>query len=129
MFGYAFLAAIEAIFIKYTLEIMSPIALYTIRIGILSFLFLVFAKPDLSKFKKKSWPLMILISIVVPIELMTLYTAIDRLGLVVANLIFLIGPVLILSISKFLFKENVTVKRALSNIVILICIAVAILIS
>ncbi len=129
MLGFVILMAIESNLVKPLLEVVSPVALYTIRIGILSILFFIFTKTDLRKTNKVSIWQTFLIAIAVAIEYPAYYFAIQKLGVVETSLIMLLAPVLILFSSKLIFKEKLTIKKAVSSIVILICIATAIIIS
>lgn len=129
MLGFVLLIAIESIFVKYTLEVMSPIALYTLRIGILSVIFLLVIQPNIKKISKKAWGRMGLISLIVPIEYVSFYSAIEKIGIVRTSLIFLLAPVLILIGSRLFFGEKMSIKKIVTNIVIIICVAASIIIS
>ncbi len=128
MIGFVALFAIESNLIKYILDILNPVALYTIRIGILSSLFLLFLRPKLREMKGKVVGLTFLNGAIVALEYIFSYTAVREIGVIATNLIFLIAPVMILLISNFIFKEKMGLKKAISDTLILICIAVAILI-
>lgn len=129
MLGFVLLFAVEANLVKPLLEVFSPVALYTIRIGILSAMFLLLTKPNLKKVKKDSFWQVLLIALIVAVEYSAFYYAISSVGIVVTSLIMLLAPVLILISSRFLFKEKMTIKKAISSAIILACIVVAILIS
>ncbi len=129
MLGFVILIAIEANLLKPLLEVVSPMLLYTARIGTLATLFLFVSKPSLEKVKEEAIWQTAIVSLVVAVELSAYYYAIKTLGVVETSLILLLAPVAILFSSKYLFKEKLTLKKSLSSAVILACIAVAILIS
>ncbi|MDD3481216.1 MAG: DMT family transporter [Patescibacteria group bacterium] len=126
--GFAILIAIEQNLAKYMLEVFSPVAFYTIRIGFMSTLFLLFVRPSLKKVDLKLSGHVFLNGTIIAIEYVLSYIAIKEIGLVTTSLIMLLAPVLILIISNFLFEEKTTLKKAIADAVILICIATAILI-
>lgn len=129
MLGFVVLISIESNLVKTLLEVFSPVALYTIRIGILATLFLLFVKPNLKKVTPVSFWQTLLVAVVVAVEYWSYYYAIHAIGVVKTSLVMLLAPVLILISSKILFKERFTLKKAIASFVILICIGVAIIIS
>lgn len=129
MLGFVILVSIEANLLKPLLEVVPPILLYTTRIGILATLFLTFTRPNLKKVTKASFWQTMIVALVVAIELPAYYYAIKQVGVVETSLIMLLGPVLILFVSKFFFKEKMTPKKIISSAIILACVATAIIIS
>jgi drug/metabolite transporter (DMT)-like permease len=128
MLGFVILISIESNLVKPLLDVVTPIALYTLRIGVLATLFLLFTKPDLKKVNKDSFFQTALIAFIVAVEYPCYYYAIQKFGVVETSLIMLLAPVLILFSSKILFKEKLTFKKTISSAIIIACIAMAILI-
>lgn len=128
MLGFVFLMSVESLLAKYILEVFSPVAFYTIRIGILTFFLSLFLRPNLKNFGKKRLRSVFLLSFLITAEMIAWYIAISQIGIVKTSLIFLLGPVLTLLASKFHLKEKITLKAALSDAVIVICIAASILV-
>lgn len=123
-----FLFAIDSIIAKYLLEVLSPIAFYTLRIGLLSLLFIITIRPNLKVFGKKRTTSIFLISVLTAVEVLAYYFAIDSIGIVKTSLIFLLGPVLVLFSSRFYLKEKIKLKAAIADFIILLCVAASIFI-
>jgi drug/metabolite transporter (DMT)-like permease len=126
--AFALLIATETTLVKYMLEVFSPVGFYTIRIGILSVLFLVALRPNLRKVEPKVSLQLVFNGAIIAIEYILIYVAIGQIGLVNTSLIFLLSPVLILFISNIIFKEKMGKKKAIADAIILACIAAAIII-
>lgn len=123
MLGYVICFAAEAIFIKIALGAINPIALYIIRVGILTTLLLIYFKPNLKVFGEKRTASTVLVAFAVLIEFFSRYAAIGQIGIVKSSLIFLLGPVLILLGSRFYLKEKFTPKMVIADAIIVICIS------
>lgn len=125
MLGHVVFIAIEALFIKEVLLVMSPVALYTFRIGVLAVLIMILLRKPLNRIKKNQYVTLSLISVIIAVEYIAKYYAIGSIGIVKSNLIFLLGPVIILFLSKFLLKEKIGTKKAVADAVIVVCVACA----
>lgn len=121
-----FLSAIDSVLAKYLLEAMSPVALYTIRCGFLSFLLISTLKPNLSVFGKKRVLSIAGVSLVITLEVFGYYYAIHSIGIVKTSLIFLLGPVLVLLASRFYLKEEIKPRAAIADAVIILCVLASI---
>lgn len=121
-----FLSAFDSIFAKHLLEVLSPVALYTIRCGILSLLLVATLKPNMKVFGKKRILSIAGVSFVITLEVFGYYQAIHSIGIVKTSLIFLLAPVLVLLASRFYLKEKIKLKAVIADIVIVLCIAASI---
>lgn len=126
MVAAIFLIAIDSIFAKYLLEVMSSVALYTIRCGFLSFLLLSTLRPNLRVFGKKRVLSIAGVAFVITIETFGYYYAIHSIGIVKTSLIFLLAPVLALLASKFYLREEIKPKAAIADVVIILCVLASI---
>ena len=122
MLGYVICSATEGIFIKLTLGPINPVALYVLRVGVITALLLSYFRPNLRVFGEQRIFSLFSIAAIVLIEFSSRYAAIEKIGIVQSSLIFLLGPVLVLLASRFYLKEKFTLKMALADIVILLCI-------
>jgi drug/metabolite transporter (DMT)-like permease len=128
MLGFVFFVSAEALLAKAILEVFSPVAYYTFRVGIASLLLAVFLRPNLKTLGKKRIKSTALMSLFITVEYIAFFIAIDQIGIVKTSLIFLLGPVLTLLASKFHLKEKITPKAALADSVIVVCIIISILV-
>ncbi|MBW6431925.1 EamA family transporter [Patescibacteria group bacterium] len=129
MMGFVFFVSAEALLAKSVLEVFSPVAYYTFRVGIASVLLALFIRPNLKGFGKKRTKSTALVSLFITVEYIAFFIAIDQIGIVKTSLIFLLGPVLTLLASRFHLKEKITMKAAFSDTIIVFCILASILVS
>ncbi len=127
LMGFVVLYAIEALFVKKLLEVFSPVALYGFRTAVLAIIMIAFLRPAFKKIKKKSLFHIAIVGLVVSVQYIALYYAIDNLGLVMTALVFLSAPILIIVSSSIFLKEKISIKKNIASVVILLCIAVAII--
>lgn len=123
MLGNVFLMGGEAQLVKILLEVVSPVALYFFRTGILAVFFLLFLKPKLTCLTKGQVFQVAIIGLVTAIEYIARFYAISQIGIVQSSLIFLLGPVIILLSSRLLLKEKITVQKVIADIIIIMCVA------
>lgn len=129
MLGFVLVISIQALFAKALLEVFSPVAFYTIRVGILTFLFALFLRPNLKVFGKKRTSAVFWLSLLITAQMLSWFFAIEQIGIVQSSLIFLLGPVLTLVASRFYLKEKISKKAIIANTVIVICVVASILVS
>lgn len=123
MLGFVICFAAEGIFIKLTLPAINPVALYVLRVGVITALLLGYFRPNLKVFGEKRVLSLFAIAVVVLLEFFSRYAAIDKLGIVESSLIFLLGPVLVLLGSRFYLKEKYTPATIVANVIIVTCVA------
>ncbi|NTU69447.1 DMT family transporter [bacterium] len=128
MLGFALLTSIEGVFIKILLEVFSPIALYSLRIGFLSLLLFVFMRPNFKKVGKKNNILIFGSAFLTVVNFVFYYYAISNIGIIKSSLIMILAPVMVLILSRLMLKENLTLKKAMADTVIVSCAIVAVFI-
>lgn len=126
MLGFATLFAVETLFLKKLLEVYSPIALYSVRTGVLALLFFIFLKPNLKKLDPKKIGIIFLDAVSVSLQYIALYFAYSKIGLIRTSLIVTLGPVLIFVFSYIFLKEKIVIKKILADVVILACVVVSV---
>jgi drug/metabolite transporter (DMT)-like permease len=126
--GFIFLISIENLLVKIILPVISPVTLYGLRVAILSILFFLFLRPKVKGVRRNQYLEMFIIGSFTAIEYIFHYYAIGYIGIVQTALISLLGPVLILFFSKFFLKEKLTLKKALADAIIILCVAAVYLI-
>lgn len=123
MMGFVVLIAIESSLVKELLNVFSPAALYSLRTGVVAVFLMIFLSPNLSKLRKAQVLKVSANSILTVINYVFAYYAISKIGVVKSSLIFLLGPILVLLFSKLWLKENLTFKKVLADLVIIMCVA------
>lgn len=126
MLGFAFLFAVETLFLKGLLTVYSPVALYAFRTGILAFLFFIFFKPKIKGIEGRKIRSIFFDAISVSLQYVTLYFAYSRIGIVRTSLIVTLGPFLIFVFSFIFLKEKIVVKKLLADAVILACVVASV---
>lgn len=128
MLGFAFLFAVETLFLKQLLLVYSPLALYAIRTGILSLLFFIFLRPKLKRLNRFNVFSIFGTAFVVSVQYVALYFAISKIGLVRTSLISMVGPFLVFVFSMIFLKERMVAKQIVADIIILACVAASALV-
>lgn len=123
------LIGLESSLVKFMTEVVDPLMLYTIRIGVLSIALSLLLRPNLKKIGKKRIKSISFVSIIIAIEMLLTFYAISSVGVVKTSLIVLLGPVLVLLGSKFYLGDTIKFKAAIADTVIVLCILSAILLS
>jgi drug/metabolite transporter (DMT)-like permease len=119
---YVLLVSFQAQFAKVLLEVMTPVALYTFRNGVLAALYWVTLRPKVSSITFVVKRNLVIDGVITFVALICHFYAILYLGIVETTLIFLLAPVLTLGFSKYYLKENFTLKKAIADTIILGCI-------
>lgn len=128
MLGFAFLFAVETLFLKKLLLVYSPLALYVFRTGILSLLFFIFLRPKLKKLNKLNVASIFGTALIVSIQYVALYFAIANIGLVRTALMWALSPFLVFVFSMAFLKEKMLPKQIAADIVILACVVASALV-
>lgn len=123
LIGFVALISIEAQLVKVVLEVLSPVALYSIRVGILSIIFWLLLKPRINKGNRKEVISILPLGIITFAEYIARFYSIIYFGIVQTSLFLLLSPVITLLFSKLLLKENLTLKKAIADMIIIICVA------
>ncbi|MEI8143133.1 MAG: EamA family transporter [Candidatus Berkelbacteria bacterium] len=105
------LMSLEAIFIKISLDIMSPVTLYFIRTFIVAIVFLVMYRPNFTKIVPATTLLVLFTSALAVVSMVLKFYGFKELGIVETTIILLLGPLLVQLYSFFLTKEKSLSKR------------------
>jgi drug/metabolite transporter (DMT)-like permease len=119
------LMAIEAIFNKIMLQVMSPVALYMVRTFFIFIVMWTFLRPSFETVKLKSGLSMFGTAALAVAQMVLYYTAIASEGLVYTTLVFILSPVLVYIFSMVIYKEKLKLRTAISFAIILACIIFA----
>ena len=117
-----FLMAVEAILVKPLLEIVSPVALYAMRTGLIAVVLFVYWQPRLSDVPFFVWVQLAINAVFGISQMILTWIAIGSLGIVVTELALLIKPMLLLLISLYLFREKWKGRQVFAFAIILTCI-------
>lgn len=128
MIAILFMAA-ESQMRKILLDWYSPVSLYFVRTGILTFLFILIWHPKVINLEKPVWWHAAISGLVGSTEMILVFYGYQRIGIVMTTLILMLGPILIYSFDLFYLKEKVRPKTIAAAFVILLSIVYASLIA
>lgn len=117
--------SIELIVIRLLLDVMSPVALYAIRTGIIAILFFLYYKPRIFQVAKMNHLLIFINAIIASIQMITKFYGFETLGVVYTSMILIMAPLLIYLGSIYFLHEKLKLRTVISAIVILGCIVYA----
>lgn len=123
------LMSIELIIIDYLLDVLSPVALYAVRTGIIFIFFLFYYKPHLKMVADHNFGLIFLTSALGTIQMVTKFYGFQEFGVIYTSLILILSPVLVYIISTIFLHENLKMRTIVSVLVILGCIVYATLLA
>ncbi|KKQ18289.1 MAG: hypothetical protein US94_C0027G0007 [Berkelbacteria bacterium GW2011_GWB1_38_5] len=131
--GYKLLLAVifmsvELILIKILLAVLSPVALYCIRTGILFVFFVLFYRPQIKKVAKENTVLILISATLGTVQMISKFYGFEQFGVVYTSLVLILSPILVYILSIIFLHEKLKLKTVLSGIVILGCIIYATLI-
>ncbi len=118
-----FVMAIERVLVKPIFALGSPVALYTIRNGIIALVLLVLFRPRLDKIALRDWLSIGGVTAFIVAGGMLLWVSISQFGIVFTELIMLLAPLLTVVFSVLFFKERWSFRQGVGFAVILVCIA------
>lgn len=119
------LMSIELIIIDVLLKVMSPVALYSIRTGILAIFFWLYYKPHANRVADYNIWLMLSSSVLGVIQMITKFYGFQSMGVVLTSLVLILAPILTYTISTFFLHEKLHWKQTVSFVIILICVIFA----
>lgn len=117
--------SIELILIKILLNVMSPVALYGIRTGILFIFFYFYYRPDLFRVGNTTTGLILLSSFLGVVQMITKFYGFEIYGVIYTSLILILAPLLIYISSAIFLHEKLKTRTIISGLVILGCIVYA----
>lgn len=125
LLGSILITGFETLLIKELLVVYSPVALYTIRIGMVAFFTMFIFGAPFKQLGKKNTKSITLISFLWVLVMILTYTSYKNSGLVFTTLVLMLSQVLIFLESMFVFKEKIKPKFLMAIFIILACVAYA----
>lgn len=119
------LMSAELIVIKLLLVILSPVALYALRTGILALCFYFYYRPHLKVISQTHYALVATSAALGSIQMITKFYGFETLGIVYTSLILIMAPVLVYIASGILLHERIKARTIISAVIILGCIIFA----
>lgn len=117
--------SIELILIKILLEVLSPVALYSIRTGIVFIFFILFYRPQINKVANHNVLLIVLSAALGTTQMITKFYGFEKYGVVYTSLILILSPILVYITSTIFLHEKVKFRTVISAVVIILCIIYA----
>lgn len=117
--------SVELILIKILLNVLSPVALYTIRTAIIFVFFYLYYKPDLFKMSNTNTALILFSAFFGVSQMVTKFYGFEKYGVVYTSLILILSPLLVYIISTIFLHERLKLRTIISAVVILLCIVYA----
>lgn len=120
-----FFIAAEIQMRKLLLDWYSPAALYFVRTGILTVLFIFIWHPAKLAIPKKSWPHIVVSGLLGAAMMILSFYGYKNLGIVLTTLILMLGPILTYLLDFIILKEKLRPRIIIAAAVILGCILYA----
>ncbi|MFA7309115.1 MAG: DMT family transporter [Patescibacteria group bacterium] len=118
-----FLYSFEVLMTKELLYFYSPIALYTIRVGVISLLFFIFFRPEVSILRRQNMLRVVFLPMVWIVTMGATYYSYHEIGIVGTVLVLLLAPFLTIIGSHFLLKEQkIEKKDIIALVLVLLCV-------
>lgn len=117
--------SIELIFIKILLNVLSPVALYAIRTGILFIFFYFYFRPDILKVGNTNVGLILLTAFFGVVQMIAKFYGFEFYGVIYTSLILILAPLLIYVLSVIMLHERLKPRTVIFGLVILGCIVYA----
>lgn len=124
LLGFLF-EPLHAISAKIVLETWDPVLMLTVRVGLLTVLFVFLFYKQMKKINTRYFPAMFFSNACTAIAMAVLYYSYKNVGVVYTVLFFSLQHMLVYSASILFFKERLVPKKALAFLVMLICVSVA----
>jgi len=126
--GSMFFAA-ELAISKEILNFYSPMSFYLVRCFFIFIITFLIFKPKISSISKKKWPYVFLVAFIWILYRILLYFSYETKGVIITTLLFILAPVFIYALSYYYLKEKPNWRNILAAIVILLCVAYAMIIT
>jgi len=117
--------SVELILIKILLDIISPVALYCIRTGVIFVFFFLLYKPQIRKVANHNTALILSSAVLGTTQMITKFYGFEQYGVIYTSLILIIAPILVYIVSTIFLHEKLKPRTIVSAIVILGCIVYA----
>lgn len=119
------LMSVELIFIDILLKVMSPVALYAIRTGIIFLFFIFYYRPHLKHVSDQNLWWIFLTSVLGTVQMVAKFYGFQKFGVIYTSLILILAPILTYAISTIFLHEKLKLKTTICALVILACIVYA----
>ena len=123
----SFFFALELVASKEILSYFSGFTFYFIRCSFIFIIALLIYRPSFKPAKSAGWNIL-LISLIWVLYRAILYYGYGFYGIVYTTILFILAPVLMLVFAVVFLKERMTKRQIITNIVILICVVLAVVI-
>ena len=127
-FGSIFFAA-ELAISKEILNFYSPMSFYLVRCFFIFIITFFIFRPKFSSIPNKKWPYVFLVAFIWILYRILLYFSYETKGIIITTLLFILAPVFIYTLSYFYLKEKPNWRNIIAAIVILICVAYAMIVA
>lgn len=117
--------SIELILIKIMLNVLSPVALYAIRTGILFVFFYFCYRPDVFKVCNTNAALILASALLGSLQMVAKFYGFEKFGVVYTSLILILAPLMVYILSTIFLHEKLKTRTVISAVVILGCIVYA----
>lgn len=117
--------SVELILIKILLDVLSPVALYGIRTGILFIFFYFYYRPDIFRVGNKNVLLILLTAFLGVVQMVLKFYGFELYGVIYTSLILILAPLLIYVSSAVFLHERIKIRTIIFGLVILGCIVYA----
>lgn len=117
--------SIELILVKILLDVLSPVALYSIRTGVIFIFFFLLWRPQINKVANQNTVLILSSALLGTTQMVSKFYGFERYGVVYTSLILILAPILVYIVSTIFLHEKLKFRTVVSVIVILACIIYA----
>ena len=124
----AFFFALELAISRAILPFYNPITFYFIRCALIGLVSIIIFKPNASSFSKNTWHHLIMIAILWAFFRSLVYYGYLSFGVIFTTLLFILTPVFLYALARIFLKEKLTWRNIIATIIIIACIAYALLV-
>lgn len=117
--------SVELLIIKELLDVLSPVALYTLRTGLIFLFFYFYYRPHMTRVSNTNSGLILLTATLGTIQMVTKFYGFQSFGIVYTSLILILSPILVYIVSTFWMNERIKLKTYICFILILACVVYA----
>jgi drug/metabolite transporter (DMT)-like permease len=119
------LMSVELILIDLLLPVLSPVALYAVRTGLIAIFFFIYYRPRLRAIADHHYGLIAATSALGVAQMVSKFYGFQEFGVVYTSLILVLAPVIVYIVSTFWLHERLKPRTLACSIVILACVLYA----
>ena len=120
--------ALELVISRSILQYYNPMTFYFIRCSLIFIVGFIIFKPNTKSFSKNTWHQLILLGIIGSFVRTLIYYGYLNLGIIFTTLLFILTPVILYVLARIFLKEKLTWRNIVATIVIIACVAYALLV-